>query len=184
VSLAHGEWLRQQRQARGWNVPKMGRKLREAAESVGDTLPVKDCLAVMINRWENNRSGISERYRLHYCRAFQIPADSYGDPAKLAAPDANGSVRCDVGLASVEQLEAIMTSMCWQSLTDAPDQPHPRPVGLRDQVQAAVDELADPVKRDQLCFLLGYVCAVISAVNPTTAGTTPVPAFPGKSGGT
>lgn len=53
----------------------------------------KDGLAVMINRREDDRSGISERYRLHYCRAFQIPADSYGDPATLAAPHVNGSAR-------------------------------------------------------------------------------------------
>jgi hypothetical protein len=165
VSLAHGEWLRQQRQARGWNVPKMGRKLREAAESVGDTLPAKDGLTVMINRWEDNRSGISERYRLHYCRAFQIPAETYGDSAILGAPHANGSARRDNGQATGEQLEAIMTSLCWQSLTDASDRPPRRPVGLRDQLQAAADELADPGKRDQLCFLLGYVCAVMATAD-------------------
>ena len=106
MSDAHGQWLRQQRQARGWNVPKMGRKLREAAESAGDTLPANDGLAIMINRWEDDRSGISERYRLHYCRAFQIPADSYGDPATLTAQHANGSARRDNGQTSGEQLDS------------------------------------------------------------------------------
>jgi hypothetical protein len=168
VSDAHGQWLRQQRQARGWNIPKMGRKLREAAESAGDTLPAKDGLAIMINRWEDDRSGISERYRLHYCRAFQIPADSYGDPATLAVPHANGSGRHDLAHAGGEQAETIVTKLCRQSLTGAADQPHPRPVGLRDQVQAALDELADPAKRDELCFLLGYVWAVLAgAARPT-----------------
>src|SRR6185437_15427330 len=62
---AHGQWLRQQRQAQGWSISQMRRKLREAAKAKGDTLPDNECLAVMIHRWENGRSGISERYRLH-----------------------------------------------------------------------------------------------------------------------
>lgn len=63
----------------------MRRKLREAAKTAGDTLPDNDCLTVMIHRWENGRSGISERYRLHYCDAFQIPLDRFGDPAARPA---------------------------------------------------------------------------------------------------
>lgn len=82
----HGPWLRHERQVRGWNVPEMARQLREAATSAGDKLPDKDCVLVMIHRWENNRSGISERYRLHYCHAFDIPIDQFG--GHLAATDA------------------------------------------------------------------------------------------------
>lgn len=177
MSEAHGKWLRQQRQACGWNVPKMGRKLREAAEAMGDILPGKDGLAVMVHRWEDDRSGISERYRLHYCRAFQIPADSYGDPATLGGLHVNGSVPGDIVQPGEERLEAVMTTLCWQSLTGAPDQPPPRPVGLRDQVRAALDELADPAERDQLCFLLGYACAAIAAASPGRAvpGQRPLP---------
>ncbi len=77
-SRAHGEWLRTQRQARGWSVPEMRRRLREAAKEAGDSLPTNDCLSVMIHRWEDDRSGISERYRLHFCKAFKIPIDEFG----------------------------------------------------------------------------------------------------------
>src|SRR5215469_1223760 len=77
-SRAHGQWLQRQRQARGWSVAEMRRRLREAARQSGDNLPDNDCLTVMIYRWEDNRSGISERYRLHYCKAFQIPIEDFG----------------------------------------------------------------------------------------------------------
>jgi hypothetical protein len=77
-SRAHGQWLQQQRRARGWSVPEMRRRLREAARQAGDNLPDNDCLTVMIYRWEDDRSGISERYRLHYCKAFQIPIEEFG----------------------------------------------------------------------------------------------------------
>ena len=78
ASRAHGQWLQRQRQARGWNVAEMRRRLRDAARQAGDSLPANDCLSVMIHRWEDDRSGISERYRLHYCRAFQIPLEDFG----------------------------------------------------------------------------------------------------------
>src|SRR5262249_62028847 len=77
-SRAHGQWLQRQRQARGWSVPEMRRRLREAARQAGDNLPDNACLTVMSHRWEDDRSGISERYRLHYCKAFQIPIEEFG----------------------------------------------------------------------------------------------------------
>jgi hypothetical protein len=43
MSENHGLWMRTQRQARGWNVPQMGRKLRGAATSAGDAVPSRDC---------------------------------------------------------------------------------------------------------------------------------------------
>src|SRR5215469_2189135 len=85
ASRAHGQWLRLQRQDRGWSVTELRRRLREAARNAGDSLPDNDCLTVMIHRWENNRSGMSERYRLHFCRAFQIPIEEFGK-IKTAAP--------------------------------------------------------------------------------------------------
>src|SRR5215467_646337 len=72
-----GGWLRQQRRARGWTKAEMARRLREAAKAVDDELPKQGTLASMIRRWERG-FGVSERYRLHYCRAFRIPAEHYG----------------------------------------------------------------------------------------------------------
>lgn len=70
----------------------MARKLREAATSARDTLPGKESLIVMIHRWENDRSGVSERYRLHYCKAFKIPIAQFGDPAAAHAPAGNSPI--------------------------------------------------------------------------------------------
>ena len=78
---AHGNWLKEARQLRGWSVQRMVRELHKAAASVGDTLPDSDVMVVMIYRWEHDRSGISERYRRHYCNAFRTPLDGYGDPS-------------------------------------------------------------------------------------------------------
>ena len=54
-SGGHGPWLREQRQAQGWNIQQMARKLRETAALAGDTLPQNDCLATMVRRWERRR---------------------------------------------------------------------------------------------------------------------------------
>jgi transcriptional regulator with XRE-family HTH domain len=79
-------WLREQRQARGWNIQLMARKLAEAARVAGDIAPDSECLSTMIRRWEKG-GGISERYQLHYCRAFQIPPCRFAStPPPWAAP--------------------------------------------------------------------------------------------------
>jgi hypothetical protein len=46
----YGQWLRDQRRERGWTVPEMARKLREAA--TGEPLPETKNITVMIHRWE------------------------------------------------------------------------------------------------------------------------------------
>jgi hypothetical protein len=75
AAQAPGGWLRQQRQARGWTVPQMARKLREAAKAAGDALPAHDALVGMIRRWERG-FGVSERYRLHFCRFLSFTVGS------------------------------------------------------------------------------------------------------------
>jgi transcriptional regulator with XRE-family HTH domain len=74
-----GAALRAQRQARGWNVPEMARQLREAAKASGDkSVPGNKALCTYIRRWERGTIGPSERYRLHYCKAFGLPPDRIG----------------------------------------------------------------------------------------------------------
>jgi hypothetical protein len=92
-------WLRQQRQDRGWPVPEMARRLRDAARDSGDkAVPGKEAMARNIRRWEAGQganSGVSERYRMHYCQALGIPLarfgpcrprEAAGDPAGTPAP--------------------------------------------------------------------------------------------------
>ena len=157
VPQTRGQWLRDQRQARGWNVPQMRRQLREAAEAAGDKLPGNDCLSVMIHRWEDDRSGISERYQLHFCRAFQMPPGSFGP---LTVPPAGGSYP---DLAGTEQPGGVLARLF----------PGQIPLG-GGEFQTAVQQLCDPANRDELCFLLGYASATMTAARDG-AGARPAP---------
>jgi transcriptional regulator with XRE-family HTH domain len=79
MSQELGTWLRQQRQARGWPIPDMARRLREAAKDSGDrTVPGNDAMCRNIRRWERGIGGISERHALHYCKALGIPPEQFG----------------------------------------------------------------------------------------------------------
>jgi hypothetical protein len=88
-------WLRQQRQDRGWPVPEMARRLRDAARDSGDKgVPDNDAMCRNIRRWETGPGGLSERYKLHYCNALGVAIDQFG-PRK-AAKAANGPVATSV----------------------------------------------------------------------------------------
>src|SRR6266516_3251981 len=72
-------WLRRQRQARGWPIAEMARQLRRAAADGGDhTMPGGTAMCRNIRRWENGNGGISERHKLHYCRALDISPEEFG----------------------------------------------------------------------------------------------------------
>lgn len=71
-------WLRTEREARGWARPEMARQLIQAGRAGGDRqLPGLDGMCHNIYRWERGGT-ISERYRLHYCRAFGIQVAQFG----------------------------------------------------------------------------------------------------------
>jgi transcriptional regulator with XRE-family HTH domain len=81
MSRELGAWLRQQRQARGWPVPEMGRRLRVAAKDCGDTaVPGGEAMSRNIRRWEAGKGGVSERYEMHYCKALGLPTGKFGPP--------------------------------------------------------------------------------------------------------
>lgn len=102
MSLANGEriartghdalavWLREQRQARGLSRPAMARSLIQAAHDLGDnSVPGLDSMCHNIYRWERGADGVSERYKLYYCRALSIPHADFGTSApsaEVAAP--------------------------------------------------------------------------------------------------
>jgi transcriptional regulator with XRE-family HTH domain len=69
-----GGWLRAQRRAHGWDVPEMARQLARSAADARGSLPDHDCLVRYIRRWERGSTGVSERYRILYARAFGVPA--------------------------------------------------------------------------------------------------------------
>lgn len=77
-----GAWLRQQREARRWTKREMARQLIQAGRATGDkSLPGMDSMCHNIQRWERGHGGLTERYKLHYCHAFDIaPAQFGADP--------------------------------------------------------------------------------------------------------
>lgn len=73
----------------------MRRQLREAARKGGDNLPDNECLGVMIRRWEKDSGGISERYRIHFSRAFSLALEDFG--TALLYPQPTGNMRSPHG---------------------------------------------------------------------------------------
>ena len=61
--------IRAERKNRGWTVVTMAKKLRNAADSPSDVIGL-DSLVHSIYRWERGRHGVSERYRVLFCRVF------------------------------------------------------------------------------------------------------------------
>jgi hypothetical protein len=67
-------WLRQQREARGWSGREQARRLIRAGRDTGDTaMPSLDTMCRNVRRWERGHGGITERYKLYYCKTFEIP---------------------------------------------------------------------------------------------------------------
>jgi len=73
-----GAWLRSQRQAHGWDVPEMARRLAAAAGSNRGGLPDHDGLVHYIRRWERGAIALSERYWLLYKRALALTEGTPG----------------------------------------------------------------------------------------------------------
>ncbi|MBV9857652.1 MAG: hypothetical protein JOY82_24540 [Streptosporangiaceae bacterium] len=75
-------WLRQQREARGWSGREQARRLIRAGRDAGDTaMPSLDTMCRNVRRWERGHGGITERYKLHYCKTFEIPVTGFGATA-------------------------------------------------------------------------------------------------------
>jgi tetratricopeptide (TPR) repeat protein len=73
-----GAWLRQQREDRGWTKTETARRLAQAAREADDTaIPELIGMLHNIHRWERE-GGVSERYRLYYCRAFGVHPSQFG----------------------------------------------------------------------------------------------------------
>lgn len=77
-----GDRLRELRRARGWDVPEMARRLRQAGPD-SDPLPPPDALVRMVRRWEREGLNTSraERYELAYAQALGVrPEELRGQP--------------------------------------------------------------------------------------------------------
>jgi len=78
-------WLRQQREARGWGRREQARRLIQAGRDAGDaSMPGVDGVYHNIHRWERGDNEPTERYKLYYCKTFEIPATEFGARAPAA----------------------------------------------------------------------------------------------------
>jgi tetratricopeptide (TPR) repeat protein len=59
----------------------MARRLRLAASSFGETIPGSESLVSYVRRWERGECGVSERYKLLYCKALSIAPAQFGQAA-------------------------------------------------------------------------------------------------------
>ncbi len=62
------ETLRQWRESKGWDVPRMARELRKAARDTGEDVAAHRGLVKMIPQWERGDRAPRERYRLLYLK--------------------------------------------------------------------------------------------------------------------
>jgi hypothetical protein len=71
-------WLRRERQERGWPKAEMARRLVQAGRDARDkSVPSTEGMLHNIHRWERE-GGVSERHKLHYCRALGIEPGQFG----------------------------------------------------------------------------------------------------------
>ena len=79
ISSELGVWLRQQRETLGWTRREMARRLIDAGRAVGDkSMPSIDGMCHNIHRWERGQGGLTERYKLCYCRILSIHPSQFG----------------------------------------------------------------------------------------------------------
>jgi transcriptional regulator with XRE-family HTH domain len=92
-----GARLRAEREERGWSREALAARLRSASEK---ELPGVVNLAHMIKEWEAGKHGVSDRYRLLYCRVFGMaeaglfeaagPREPAEQPPAFTLRDLNG----------------------------------------------------------------------------------------------
>lgn len=82
------ERLRAERKRRGWDTLRMAQALRDAAEFPHKMAAVSS-IQRNVERWESGKvAGISERYRLLYCRALDMSEEELFHSDDLLVPDA------------------------------------------------------------------------------------------------
>ncbi len=161
----------------------MRRRLRKAAQSAGDTLPGNECLGVMIRRWEKGTGGVSERYRLHYCKAFQIPIDQFGYSRPAAEPDSpEDSAAEPAGGAAQQAMPSAARAI--GSTSGGPVArlaARPNSSSIADEIQVTASESSEHAEQAEACdfgaaTLEQFRAAVVRFSRESMTGE-PVPLF-------
>ena len=133
----------------------MRQQLRAAARAAGDSLPDNEYLSGMIRRWERGDNGMSERYRLHYCRAYGISPDEFSVAGPAAEPD------CDDEL-SLEQLHGEVTRLARDYVTGEPFALFTRMRRVREVMYSALSRKLWLRDQADLCFLIGCLHSLMA----------------------
>jgi transcriptional regulator with XRE-family HTH domain len=110
-------WLRQQREDRGWTIAEMARRLVQAGHDSDDTaMPSAASMQHNIYRWERGEGGLSERHKLHYCRALGILPSHFGSsqPPATAIAGTTGAMVAPAGSPTPEGIMPVPVSLTSQ----------------------------------------------------------------------
>jgi transcriptional regulator with XRE-family HTH domain len=159
-----GNELRRQRLARGWSVVEMRRRLRAAARAAGDNLPDDECLSGMIRRWERDTNGMSERYRLHYCRALGVSYSEFSGSAPAGWPGQAGDL-------SVEVLHREVTRLARDYVTGEPFALFTQMRRVREAMYSELNRKAWLRDQTDLCFLIGCLHSLMADAADALGGS-------------
>jgi hypothetical protein len=125
--------LRQWRESKGWDVPRMARELRKAARDTGEDVAAHHGLVKMIPQWERGSRAPRERYRLLYLKVF-------GDIAAGLAPGLGVGTELAMRLAAVRARAASLPGPGQVRALEAAALSQPRPTMSPAQIRALAAE--------------------------------------------
>ena len=117
--------LRQWRQSKGWDVPRMARELRNAARDTGEDVAAHHGLVKMIPQWERGDRVPRERYRLLYLKVFSdlagdlSPSMAYGTEFVMRLSAVRSRAGSLPGPENIRELEAAALAKPRKAMTTA-----------------------------------------------------------------
>ena len=153
MSDVTSQTLRQWRESKGWDVPRMARELRKAARDTGEDVAAHHGLVKMIPQWERGNRVPRERYRLLYLKVFEdiagglSPGVAAGTEIALRLAEVRARAASLPGPDQIRALEAAALAKRRKTMT---------PAEIRALAAAAIGHLHEVAdKLGELSALLG-----------------------------
>ena len=125
MSDVTSQTLRQWRESKGWDVPRMARELRKAARDTGEDVAAHHGLVKMIPQWERGNRVPRERYRLLYLKVFEdiagglSPGVAAGTEIALRLAEVRARAASLPGPGQIRALEAAVLAKPRKNMTPA-----------------------------------------------------------------